>query len=408
MRCAACGQDNLPGKKFCAHCGAPLQVPAHDPGPPQFCRSCGATLNGKRFCPQCGVENRKDISHKSTEERPPAPQPEAVQPAPNWSPGTSIPAPERTEPTLENIAAIPDSEASEHPAPKPTSIITDEQSESTPASAADETDTEEEYTPTHKADTATTQVEPRQSENTAPTGSEAPVIPNQPASPSNIEVSSPKNSPVSDEEHETPENGPELGPEAEKFCKICGAVYGNGAFCRQCGKGILPGSADNEAIGRNPPPQGRLRTYIWITLASILALAAAFAVYYFVLQPRSATPAVKAPTNRTVAAAPAKSTASSASVGVATATVQSPSAPIANVPSSSTAKLVSETPVTKTPLVKAPVVASREPRHAAAIALPQSTSRQRYPVHEATTIPKQQGMTAEQMKKLLSPFGGND
>jgi len=48
MRCARCGSDLLPGKKFCVSCGAPAQIP---------CTSCGAPVEpGWRFCPDCGRE----------------------------------------------------------------------------------------------------------------------------------------------------------------------------------------------------------------------------------------------------------------------------------------------------------------------------------------------------------------
>ncbi|MFI5317168.1 MAG: zinc-ribbon domain-containing protein, partial [Myxococcota bacterium] len=48
MRCSRCGNELLPGKKFCVACGAPAQVP---------CANCGAPVEpGWRFCPDCGRE----------------------------------------------------------------------------------------------------------------------------------------------------------------------------------------------------------------------------------------------------------------------------------------------------------------------------------------------------------------
>jgi class 3 adenylate cyclase/tetratricopeptide (TPR) repeat protein len=45
--CPACGQPNLPGKRFCRHCGAAL---------PRACPSCGAdVLPDARFCDDCGA-----------------------------------------------------------------------------------------------------------------------------------------------------------------------------------------------------------------------------------------------------------------------------------------------------------------------------------------------------------------
>jgi uncharacterized OB-fold protein len=46
VKCASCGTENRPGRKFCADCGAPLAV---------ICPTCAA-LNepGERFCGECG------------------------------------------------------------------------------------------------------------------------------------------------------------------------------------------------------------------------------------------------------------------------------------------------------------------------------------------------------------------
>src|SRR5271156_4040272 len=47
MRCAQCGTESAPGKRFCADCGAPL---------PASCPSCGAQSQpGKTFCADCGA-----------------------------------------------------------------------------------------------------------------------------------------------------------------------------------------------------------------------------------------------------------------------------------------------------------------------------------------------------------------
>ena len=46
MRCAACGTENRPDRKFCAQCGAGLA---------RACPACGAAnLPGERFCGDCG------------------------------------------------------------------------------------------------------------------------------------------------------------------------------------------------------------------------------------------------------------------------------------------------------------------------------------------------------------------
>src|SRR6202521_3383475 len=47
MRCSKCKTENLPGKKFCGDCGAPLA---------NLCPKCGAdNPAGKRFCGECGT-----------------------------------------------------------------------------------------------------------------------------------------------------------------------------------------------------------------------------------------------------------------------------------------------------------------------------------------------------------------
>src|SRR5437588_4473008 len=47
MRCAACGTDNEPGRKFCGECGAALA---------RSCPQCGtANSPGVKFCGECGA-----------------------------------------------------------------------------------------------------------------------------------------------------------------------------------------------------------------------------------------------------------------------------------------------------------------------------------------------------------------
>ncbi|MGN6169280.1 MAG: zinc-ribbon domain-containing protein, partial [Solirubrobacteraceae bacterium] len=46
MNCSACGSENRPGRRFCAQCGAALEL---------RCAKCGATNEpGDRFCGECG------------------------------------------------------------------------------------------------------------------------------------------------------------------------------------------------------------------------------------------------------------------------------------------------------------------------------------------------------------------
>src|SRR6516162_5523379 len=47
MRCYNCGAEGIPGKKFCAECGAPLS---------NRCTKCGSDCApGARFCADCGA-----------------------------------------------------------------------------------------------------------------------------------------------------------------------------------------------------------------------------------------------------------------------------------------------------------------------------------------------------------------
>src|SRR6267378_487854 len=79
MRCSRCRAENLPGMKFCGHCGAPLGL---------ACPSCGAdNLPEHRFCGQCGASldgsGPQDIAPKSV----------APEPAPVWVPRVRGPPP---------------------------------------------------------------------------------------------------------------------------------------------------------------------------------------------------------------------------------------------------------------------------------------------------------------------------
>ena len=66
--CPSCGQPNLPGKRFCRHCGAAL---------PRACPSCGAAvLSDARFCDDCGAP----LASTASQVAPPAPTP--PEPAP--------------------------------------------------------------------------------------------------------------------------------------------------------------------------------------------------------------------------------------------------------------------------------------------------------------------------------------
>src|SRR5579872_2083681 len=75
MKCAACGQDNREGRKFCAECGAPLA---------SKCPQCGASNEpSEKFCGECGSALAAPATAKKSIEAPirvaEAPAPENLE-----------------------------------------------------------------------------------------------------------------------------------------------------------------------------------------------------------------------------------------------------------------------------------------------------------------------------------------
>src|SRR4249919_1933596 len=65
MTCTSCGTDNKPGRKFCANCGAAMDL---------ACPSCGAANESRdRFCGECGAALGDATAASAS-----APQPERV------------------------------------------------------------------------------------------------------------------------------------------------------------------------------------------------------------------------------------------------------------------------------------------------------------------------------------------
>lgn len=53
MRCAKCGTEGIPAKKFCAECGSPLS---------NRCANCGSdNAPGAKFCADCGAALGRDV-----------------------------------------------------------------------------------------------------------------------------------------------------------------------------------------------------------------------------------------------------------------------------------------------------------------------------------------------------------
>lgn len=65
IKCPSCGAVNPKGTKFCAECGASMEVLNKDKCPKcgelvdkeqRFCPNCGATMSGNKICSGCGAE----------------------------------------------------------------------------------------------------------------------------------------------------------------------------------------------------------------------------------------------------------------------------------------------------------------------------------------------------------------
>src|SRR5229473_8513465 len=81
MHCPKCGVEAVPGKRFCADCGAPLPI---------RCPKCGAEAQvGKSFCADCGA--RLEAASLAPAEKP-DPSPSGVRVA---AEGAEIPEGER-------------------------------------------------------------------------------------------------------------------------------------------------------------------------------------------------------------------------------------------------------------------------------------------------------------------------
>jgi DNA-directed RNA polymerase subunit M/transcription elongation factor TFIIS len=55
-RCPACGNEAVPGKRFCRACGAALVPASSPPAAPPTCPSCGDPVGpNEKFCGACGT-----------------------------------------------------------------------------------------------------------------------------------------------------------------------------------------------------------------------------------------------------------------------------------------------------------------------------------------------------------------
>ena len=62
MRCAKCGTEGIPGKKFCAECGAPLS---------NRCVNCGSdNASDAKFCADCGTALGKSLGADAVKRSP--------------------------------------------------------------------------------------------------------------------------------------------------------------------------------------------------------------------------------------------------------------------------------------------------------------------------------------------------
>jgi len=70
MRCASCGTELIPGKKFCHDCGTRVEI---------ACPSCGSPVQAAfRFCPECGAALGAVEPPRPGAEQPPAPSEERL------------------------------------------------------------------------------------------------------------------------------------------------------------------------------------------------------------------------------------------------------------------------------------------------------------------------------------------
>ncbi len=198
-----------------------------------------------------------------------------------------------------------------------------------------------------------------------------------------------------------------------EFCKICGATYGAGAFCTSCGKSIVPGTAKIEPEEVATGSEQKSRKSLWIVLA-LVVLAAIAAGAYFLLFAGKSSQKTSLPGMTTSSTASVAPTASARSAEVPAATTKSPSISTGGASSTVSVPVVA---APKSSREAASVVTTKRPP-VPVEAVPQPTTPIRPAEHHPAMAPsyapqprvepKRQGVSPEQMQKLLSPFGGND
>ena len=368
MRCNACQTENAPNRRFCSHCGKPLQ--AEEQPPVAFCKSCGADLKGKRFCPACGADNRHPELTST-----PAPVPSNPLPVVVAHDVAESSVPEVDEPVTPDASLDPrraECETSEKVEPPPDPIPIPEP---TPA--------------TEPVDFVASAVDVE--DNTVPA---APSVLAEPT------MEAPVPPPSVSSAESVPQNASGGG-----YCKACGSALGGNRFCPQCGADNLPSTtSDDPDAPENQSHKSRIGLITGVIVVALLAVAGYFGYRYW-MTPSALKPAspVAVTASPAVAATISSATASTAStISVLAPTSSTVSVVSSAAPTASASSVVTPPPaaVPAEPVVNNPVVAPAPAKPVAPIA----------PHYYAAPQPAPENgpSTKEQMQKILSPFGGNN
>ncbi len=436
MRCTACQTDNLSNRLFCSHCGKPL--PAENPLPPvALCTSCGADLNGKRFCPSCGADSQvpnpngrmsdtqsnlvtHGVSGSQSPEivEPVVPETGSIELSPvifcktcganlkgkRFCPSCGADSQAsnqngRMSDTQSNhdthgVAGSQSPEIVERAVPEASEqIIVPILAE--PIHGKKEDDSGEEKFPPNPIPELVEKVVANKSPADEPsTAAAVPVLeePTTESQDTSRYFSSAKRS--------------LQNTVGGVFCKNCGAALGGNRFCPHCGD-------DNGPVSRETIPgvlpkkanQGKIWAIFIVIVVALLAGAGYFAYRYWM---KSSLPKVTYPIAATESPAkPSAKTASTASTPSALAVTSNTASTVSAIVSTSSTRSGKVSPsvaVHGKPIIKGSVVTPAPIRPVIPIAHPVMPEQYAAPKPAPNNGPS----TKQQMQKMLSPFGGNN